>query len=159
MIRFIICLLTSIVSSCNSPALPYQNQSTRTYPVHFYIDNISETQKAIDLTVKWDTTVVLNDTVRYTGIGDLFDTYSLVIKSGPHRLLVRSSGQQLTCDTTLTVDSLTHVFISFVYTKLDAKTLKHIHDEYPLEEQAVINALSEPKRLVVSTMRGPISIP
>lgn len=146
--------------ACNSPALPYREAPTKYFPVHFYVENGSETQPTTDLRIDWDTTVVAQDTFRYTGIGDLFDTYSLSAKSGLHRIKVTNNLNRLVRDTTIQVDTLTHVFISFTYNKLDAATVRGIREQHPPEgEEVVINALSMPKQLSVHIMRGHISIP
>ncbi|SNR82308.1 hypothetical protein SAMN06269173_10815 [Hymenobacter mucosus] len=124
------------------------------------MENGSRTQPATDLLIKWDTTVVAQDTFRYSGIADQYDGYSVLAKSGEHRIKVVNSLNHLVRDTTITVDTLTHVFISFWYTQLDSATLNRVHEQHPPEgEEAVIKALSEPKRLVIYLMKGPISIP
>ncbi|GAB3236303.1 hypothetical protein GCM10027346_26880 [Hymenobacter seoulensis] len=115
---------------------------------------------ATDLRIEWDTTVVAQDTFRYTGIADNPDIYSLLAKAGLHRVKVTNNKNELVRDTTIMVDTLTHVFISFVYKKLDEAALQRIRKQHPPEDQEwVINRLSEPKRLVTYVMKGPISIP
>lgn len=111
--------------------------------------------------VTWDTSLIAQDTFRYASVSDQWSYYTRKETTGNPHLKVTNSSNKLSVDTTLNLqDSLTQVFISFVYTKLDTTELNRIKKQhYPEGDSAVIAALSAPKRLVIHLEHGQIFIP
>ncbi|GAB2953438.1 hypothetical protein GCM10027048_18260 [Hymenobacter coalescens] len=137
------------------------SQPQQPHQVTFYVYNGSQTQPATDLLIRWDTTVVAQDTFRYTNVSDQYETYQLSIQPGEHHIRVVNSMNQLQLDSTIIVrNPLMHVFVGFNYKKLDEADIDHIRQLEPPEGiDAVVQELSEPKRLILHIMEGPISIP
>ncbi|MCC3158300.1 hypothetical protein LJ737_13710 [Hymenobacter sp. 15J16-1T3B] len=156
-------LLLSGISSlagCDYPTTT-KPPAQQAYQVTFYVENSSKTQPATDLLIRWDTTVVAQDTFRYTNVSDQFQTYQLSIRPGEHHIRVVNSMNQLRLDSTIIVrNPLTHVFVGFNYKKLDEADINHIRQMEPPEGvDAVVAELYEPKHLFIHIMEGPISIP
>lgn len=156
-------LWTSCLIGCNSPSNHHEEnfRATPTSQIGFYVENGSETQPATDLCIEWDGKIIAQDTFRYKGISDSFDYFSLKSQLGEHRIRVTNRENNLVRDTVIAVqDSITNVFVSFVYTELDSTVINRIKKRNPPEGvDMVVEALSEPKRLVIFVMNGPISIP
>jgi hypothetical protein len=144
---------------CSPSAKHEYNQPN--YRINFYIENGSPTQSSVDMKVLWDTSLIVQDTFNYTGVSDQFSYYTHKETTGNHHLKITNNSNKLSVDTTLNLqDSLTHVFISFIYTKLDNVELNRIKKQhYPEGDSAVIEVLSSPKRLIVHLEHGQISIP
>ncbi|GGF19245.1 hypothetical protein [Hymenobacter cavernae] len=159
--RIIYAGLLFVASSCNFSQSGSHEYTQPTYRINFYIENNSPTQPAIGLTVIWDTSLIAQDTFRYTRISDQYSYYTRKEVTGNHHLKIVDSSNKLSIDTTLNLqDSLTHVFVGFAYNKLDTTELNRIKKQhYPEGDSVVIKALSEPKRLIVHLEHGQISIP
>lgn len=149
----------TLVGCTDSPTT--QAPPQQAYQVTFYVANSSETQPATDLLIRWDTAVVAQDTFRYTNVSDQFQTYQLSTAPGEHHIRVVNHMNQLRLDSTIIVrNPLTHVFVGFNYRQLDAEHLERIGKNFPPDEVALaIERLSEPKRVYIHLMEGPISIP
>jgi len=154
-------LLLLLATSCYPSQHESHEYTQPIYRINFYLYNGSPTQPAIDLKVTWDTSLIAQDTFRYTNISDQYSYYTRKETTGNHHLKIVNNSNKLSIDTTLNLqDSLTHVFVGFAYTKLDTTELNRIRKEhYPEGDSVVIKALSQPKRLIIHLEHGRISIP
>jgi hypothetical protein len=120
-----------LLGGCERSTNTKQSPQQPSYHVNFFVSNVSETQPATDLLIRWDTTVVAQDTFRYTNIGDSHEVFRLTTTPGEHHLRVINRANQLQLDSTIQVrDSLTHVFVGFNYRQVDARRLARIRQNF-----------------------------